>query len=315
MIVHYRRLILLIIVNLVIIIIAVFIRFSNLVRPLFDIPEQKPSPVQVTKVPVPDPEFYTKNPVSTPKETEKGPEITAVAYLVGDVSTGEVYLDKNSRAVLPVASMSKLITAFAATDMYPASTTVLVTKIETEVASDTSQLMPGEKFTVGDLLYPMLLNSSNVAAEALASSTDRDKFMELMSSYAWEVGMPSSYFADPSGLSPKNISSARDFFALARYLYGFRPDILAITRVVSLKVSTTTDHGSHIFSNIHPFVRDPLFIGGKTGHTLEAGDTMLTILKIDEKPIAIVVLRSKSGNRERDTRLLLELYRQKVGLE
>ncbi len=171
------------------------------------------------------------------------------------------------------------------------------------MASDTSKLYAGEKFPVKDLLYPLLLNSSNVAAEALASSSDRTKFLELMSSYSWEVGMPSTFFADPSGIDPRNESTAKDFFALARYLYSSRPDLLAITRTVGLEVATTSDHGGHLFASIHPFVNDPGFIGGKTGHTPEAKDTLLTIMNIGDQPIAIVIIAS--DGRERDTRLLI----------
>ena len=143
----------------------------------------------------PDSSFYTsgqKSAKPSPKTVSVpvGLPVTAAAYLVGDVSTGRVYLEKNSQTILPVASMSKLITAFAATDVLPLSTMITITEAEMNVASDTSRLSAGERFTVRELLYPLLLNSSNVAAEALASTTDRLKFLGRMSSYAWEVSMP-----------------------------------------------------------------------------------------------------------------------------
>lgn len=230
------------------------------------------------------------------------------SYLVGDLVTGEIYMSRNTSVVMPVASMSKLVTAFAVTDSIPLDRVITVTEPETKVASDTSQLFSGERFTVEELLYPLLLNSSNVAAEALASSSDRVKFLELMSSYAWEVGMPATYFADPSGISPQNQSTAEDFFELAKYLYKSRPDILAITRIAKTKTSTTTDHGAHDFVSTHPFVGDPSFIGGKTGRTPEAGETMLTILRIDDHPIAFIILGSEIGNREADTKKLVERF-------
>jgi D-alanyl-D-alanine endopeptidase (penicillin-binding protein 7) len=161
-----------------------------------------------------------------------------------------------------------------------------------------------------ELLFPLLLNSSNVAAEALASTTNRSHFLELMSGYAWEVGMPSTYFADPSGLDPRNAASARDFFALAQYLYSSRPEILSITRTPYVAVATTTDHGAHEFKSIHPFVTDPRFIGGKTGRTPQAGDTMLTIMNIENKPIAIIVLGSHYDGRAADTRILISRVEQ-----
>jgi D-alanyl-D-alanine carboxypeptidase len=70
-------------------------------------------------------------------------------------------------------------------------------------------------------------------------------------------------------------------------------------------VATTTDHDAHDFINIHPFVGDPRFIGGKTGRTPEAGETMLTILDMGGKPVAFIVLGSDFGAREGDTRALV----------
>ncbi len=240
------------------------------------------------------------------------PVVTALAYLVGNVSTGQILMEKKDTAVLPVASMSKLITAIAAIDTMTPTTTILITEQEAEVASDTSMLTSGESFTVSELLYPLLLNSSNVAAEALASSSDRGRFLELMPSYAWEVGMPSTFFADPSGLSPRNISTAKDFFALAEYLYKSRPDILAISRTAHFAVGTTTLHNAHDFVSIHPFIANKDFLGGKTGHTTEAGDTMLTIMNIAGQPIAFIVLGSKTGGRAGDTQLLIDEYKKSL---
>ncbi|MFA6315012.1 MAG: serine hydrolase [Candidatus Paceibacterota bacterium] len=251
-------------------------------------------------------EYKAQNEISTtPKPTviPKKPGVTAVAFLVGDVVSGEILISRNMKARLPVASMSKLVTAFAVTDHLPVDTQITITREEASSTLDTSGLMAGENFTVSEFLYPLLLNSSNLAAEALASSSDRSKFLELMSSYAWEVGMPSTFFADPSGLSPQNVSTASDFFALARYLLEYRPDILKITRIPTISLATTSDHGAHEFVSIHPFVNHPDFIGGKTGHTRAAKDTMLTILKVADRTIAIVVLAS--DDRKSDTQMLL----------
>ncbi len=233
--------------------------------------------------------------------------ITARAYLVGDVKTGTIYFERNSVKALPVASMSKLITAIVATDTLSPTTTITVTDLNMSVATDTSKLASGEIFTMHELLYPMLLNSSNNAAEALASTTDRSTFLALMSSYAWEVGAATAFFADPSGLDPRNVASAQDLFSLSRYLYNNRPDILELTRVASTSVATTTEHGAHVFTSIHPFIKDPRFIGGKTGHTTEAGDTMMTLMYINDHDIVFIILGAGSSQRAHDTTLLISL--------
>lgn len=232
--------------------------------------------------------------------------IMANAYVVGNVQTGEIYITHNQSRVLPVASMSKLVTAFVSTNELPQDMVIEISKEASSVPPDQSFLKEGERFTAKELLQPLLLSSSNVAAEALSSSMDRVEFLELMTGYSWEIGMPSTFFADPSGVSPQNVASALDLFALAKYLYRSRPDILELTRTTGTDTATTTEHGSHTFNSTHPFAGDPRFIGGKTGRTPEAGDTMLTILKIKDQPIAIVVLGSSYKGREGDTKLLIE---------
>lgn len=234
--------------------------------------------------------------------------ITAKSYLVGDVNTGKIYFEKNSNVYMPVASMSKLITAFVATDLFATSTTISITEQAILAPPDSSNMVVGDRFSLSEILYPLLLNSSNVAAESISESSDRFSFLESMNSYAWEVGMPTSLFADPSGVSPGNGASARDVFGLAKYLFNFRKDILDLTRNSNYNLATTTEHGSYEFVSTHPFVNDPRFIGGKTGRTPEAGETMMTIMKIKDKNIAFIVLGSQFGNREGDTRLLFEKF-------
>jgi len=239
-----------------------------------------------------------------PKPAAPADGVSAEAYLVGNVATGQIYSERNGATPLPIASMSKLMTAMIATNTIAPTTTIEITPEEASVYPDLSHIGAGEKFAMKEMLYPLLLDSSNIAAEALASSSNRANFLNLMNSYAWEIGLPTTFFADPSGLSPLNQASAEGFFDLAQYVYKSRPDLLAITRTVETAVATTTDHGAHDFVSIHPFVTDPRFIGGKTGHTDEAGDTMLTILNIGGQPIAFIVLHS--NDRARDTTLLAD---------
>lgn len=283
-------------------------------------------------------EFYDNqglSPASGPSSaSSSATSITAKAYLVGDVKTGKIYLKLNEAAPLPVASMSKLITAIVAADTISPTTTVRISMDAAAQPIDGSVLLAGERFSPADLMYPLLLSSSNAAAEALASSSSRHDFLAAMSSTAWRFGMKTAYFADPSGLDPHNLASSMDMFALAKYLYASRQDILSITRTVEKSFATTTDyaatttfpayltasgtstatsisyvlsgHGYHDAVSIHPFVKDPRFLGGKTGRTFQAGETMLTILDIDGHPIAFIVLGSAFGHRAADTKLLIE---------
>jgi D-alanyl-D-alanine carboxypeptidase len=133
-----------------------------------------------------------------------------------------------------------------------------------------------------------------------------------MKGYAWEVGASTAFFADPSGLSPLNSASAKDIFALAQYLYKYRQDILEITRTIATSTASTTDHAAHDFVSIHPFVQDPRFIGGKTGRTIEAGETMMTIMNIKGHILAFIILASGFGDRAYDTKLLIDQVSQSL---
>lgn len=296
---------------------SILVRVSRTIVNLPQVSEQTnvPEPKQYN---TPEPSFFDEkigltvkleqdSVGSLPPKVSADPfaRITAKAFLVGNVETGKIYFNRNSDRRMPVASMSKLVTAIIATETLSPTSTILISSSTTMVPPDGSGIGVGEKFTVKEILYPMLLDSSNIAAEAIASSNDRVKFLELMSSYAWEVGMPQAYFADPSGIDPHNQTTAKDIFGLAQYLYKFRPDILTITRTPSFEVATTSDHGMHHFVSIHPFINDMRFIGGKTGRTKEAGETMLTILRINGQVVAFVVMGSEIGAREGDTRILI----------
>ncbi len=306
-----RKIIAVWVVCLALILTAVFVRFSRVTYKIGPFPIIV-STAKEKSLPTSQSFYDAGNQETVGNSTEKPivPVISARAYIAGNVTNGQIYATKNPNLILPVASMSKLITAVAATDRLSLSGKVTVTNQELDVASDTSRFVAGETFSVLELLYPMLLNSSNVAAEALASSTNRAAFLESMTAYAKEIGMPKTFFADPSGLSSQNTSTARDFFTLSKYLYKSRPDILAISRKSVVFIATTTAHNSHFFYSIHPFVTDDEFLGGKTGHTDAAGDTMLTMLRINNQPIAIVVL--KSDNRYKDTKLIVEQIRKLI---
>lgn len=230
--------------------------------------------------------------------------VSAQAYLIGDLSTGRIYSSRNADKVLPIASISKLVTAIV-TDELLATTSVTITAGSLNTYGAAGELNLGEKFTMREILRPLLLESSNAAAETLADAYGRVPFIEKMAAYGWEIGMPSTYFADPSGLDPHNVSTARELFVLAGFLYRSHQDILAITREMIYSVATTTDHASHVWKNIHPFVDDPRFIGGKTGRTPEAGDALLTILDINNQPIAFIVLGSDYDARAADTKTLI----------
>ncbi len=247
-------------------------------------------------------------------------KITAEAYLVGNVQTGEVYISSNSSKVFPIASLSKLFTALIATHHLDPNNKITITDKMLEPFGDAGHLVKGEKFTVDELLYPLLLESSNDAADAYAESFGYEEFVSLMNGFAKEIGLNNSSFKDASGLSSLNISNADDLFLLAKYIYQNDKGLLSKTRLSEMILATTTDHNFHHFISINPFTPYEPFIGGKTGRTKEAKESMVSLFNYQLNnstttlPIAVVILRSEFGEREMDTERILEKFDKSFNL-
>lgn len=253
-----------------------------------------------------------------PKVYKDPDGITASAYLVGNLNTGKIYLSRDVNRVFPIASISKLITALTARDLFASSSLITIDEAMLLPYGDAGHLVLGEHLTSDELIYPLLLESSNDAAEALARGYGYTDFIAHMNGLAQEIGMTKTSFGDPSGLSPQNTSNARDLFTLAQYLYRFDPSLLATTTLQAYSLATSTDHGAHVFTNINPFSYDPHLIGGKTGRTEFAQETMLSLFHYPiggiDYPIAIVVLHSDFGARQVDSAILFEKFIEKMSV-
>ena len=243
--------------------------------------------------------------------------ISAEAYVVGNLETGEIYMNRQPAAVFPIASVSKLYTSLIARHVMDPDKPVEITQTALDTYGDAGHLVVGEKFSPEELLYPLVMESSNDAAEAFAESYGYQQFMIEMNAFAEEIGMANTSFKDASGLNPGNVSSAKDLFAFAQYLYKYERPLLAVTRTREYSLSTTTEHGSHRFLSINPFTLNPYFMGGKTGRTNEAGESMVSLFNFQTNgktyPIVIIVLRSRLSEREADTSRLLEKFMQSIG--
>jgi D-alanyl-D-alanine carboxypeptidase len=269
-----------------------------------------------------DPEALDYNGATLPRATGAPkpvvikPLISAEAYLVANLETGEIYAEHNSKTVFPIASLSKLVTALTALRNMRPDQKITITQPMLDAYGDAGHLVLGETYTVSELLMPMLLESSNDAAEAFAYSYGYPDFIQKMNALAVELGMTSTSFKDASGLSSGNISNAENLFILAKYIYSTEKPLLELTRQTVESVATTTDHGSHVWHTINPFPLDPHFIGGKTGRTVEAKESMISLFRYTTAtasyPIAIIVLRSDFSEREVDSDYLFEQFIQKI---
>jgi len=222
------------------------------------------------------------------------PTINAASFLVADIDTGDVYAERDATVVRPIASVTKLMTALVANETISLDKKVNVPEgvlFNPPVATSTEP----RSFLVNDLFYPLLMQSSNGVAESLAAYYGRNAFINWMNATAKSLDMRSTTFADASGISPDNISTADDLFRLASYLAHKKSFVFKITDTAKKEITSEEGVAYQVKNVNSPAFEEP-FEGGKAGHTTAAQDTMVSVLSVDTdqgpRRIAVIVLGS-----------------------
>lgn len=221
------------------------------------------------------------------------PYINADAFLVADIDTGQIIKAKNEEEIHPIASVTKLMTALVSLEEMSQYEKTTISENAVATYGMAGSLYEGEEILIKQLIYPLLLESSNDAAVALAEHAGMDNFVSLMDKKAESLGLLSTYYEEPSGLSEKNVSTAEDLFHLAQYIYQSRRSIF----------NTTQKRAYDRWYSNNSFVNNKYFIGGKNGYTPEAGRTAVALLSLplsDLKDRRIAVVLLDSSARERD---------------
>ncbi len=221
----------------------------------------------------------------------KGP-VTSRAYLLKNLTHDEVVSERDSNIRLPIASVTKLVTAIVARRLIPEGDHVDISANVVDTYGNTASFRAGEVFRAKDLYYPLLMVSSNDAAEALARSYGREQFIQAMNDFMQFIGAYRTYFADPSGLSPDNESTASDLATILEWIRNNDPEILEITRLTSKSLR------SHTWVNPTHFLNWSNYMGGKNGYIPEADRTSagLFVVGPSKDLYAVIVL----GSSERD---------------
>jgi D-alanyl-D-alanine endopeptidase (penicillin-binding protein 7) len=213
-----------------------------------------------------------------------------------DHDAGQVLYTKNADAVRPIASITKLMTAMVIIDAgLPLDERIRIDAADVDLLKHSrSRLRQGTTLARRDLLKLALISSENRAAAALARSYPggTEAFVERMNAVAAELGMKSSRFADATGLSSENVSTAWD---LARLVDASCRNqlIREFTTTARCTVDTVEGKGGlREFCNTNPLVSDPHWQIGlsKTGYIGEAGPCLVMEARIAERPYVIVIL-------------------------
>ncbi|MCZ7565519.1 MAG: D-alanyl-D-alanine endopeptidase [Burkholderiales bacterium] len=226
-----------------------------------------------------------------------GPRMRSAAVLVMDQETREVLYSKNEDAVVPIASITKLMTALVTLDAsLPLDEEITITKADLAIAGGSrarSSLRSGVTLTRRDLLRLALMSSENRAAAALGRSYPGglEAFVEAMNARAQLIGMSDSRFIEPTGLSPENVSSAGDLVRLVE---------ASARQPLIREYSTASSHEVRIgkrkvaYRNTNRLVSSPSWAIGvqKTGFIRAAGRCLVMQANIAARPLVIVLLDS-----------------------
>lgn len=222
-------------------------------------------------------------------------DLKSSVALVLDQDTREVLFSKNDQAVLPIASLTKLMTGVVITEAGLRMDEVIAVTdddVDTEKGSR-SRLKVGTELTRGDLLHLALMSSENRAAHALGRSYPGGMaaFVKLMNAKARSLGMTDTVYVEPTGLSSRNQSSARD---LATLVIAAHAD--PVLRELSTSEGFQVAVGSRMlqYNNTNRLVKNPGWDIGlqKTGYISEAGQCLVMQTKIAGRKLIMVFLDS-----------------------
>ncbi|HSV50566.1 MAG TPA: serine hydrolase [Burkholderiaceae bacterium] len=222
-------------------------------------------------------------------------DLKSSVALVIDQDTREVLLSKNDQAVLPIASLTKLMTGVIVTEArLPMDEMIAISQddVDTEKGSR-SRLTIGATLSRAELLHLALMSSENRAAHALGRSHPGGLavFVSLMNEKAKALGMADTRYVEPTGLSSRNQSSARDLATLVSAAYND-----PVLRELSTSPSHLVEVGNRTlqYNNTNRLVKNPGWDIGlqKTGYISEAGQCLVMQAKIAGRKLIIVFLDS-----------------------
>jgi len=208
---------------------------------------------------------------SPARAAERPPKVEARAWVLIDARTGEPLLSHAATRRLPIASTTKLMTAYVVLKELPLGRIVHARPYQAEYGESLLGLRAGQRINVRDLLYGLILRSGNDAAYdlAIAAAGSVPHFVAQMNRYAAAIGLPDTHYANPIGLDQRgNYSSARDLSTLTRRLLE-DPAFAKIAAARSAVLRSVRP--PRRITTINELLRmAPWVTGVKTGHTFGA---------------------------------------------
>ncbi|MDR3085310.1 MAG: D-alanyl-D-alanine carboxypeptidase, partial [Christensenellaceae bacterium] len=239
----------------------------------------------------------------------------AQSAILIDADTGRVLFGKKVDEVLYPASMTKMMTALLVAENLELDSVITVSKSAAAVGESKHYVDEGERITVRDLMYGMLMTSSNSMAATLAEevSGSVSAFAAKMTERAKELGCENTNFANPHGLtSEKHYTTVSDYAKIVREAFKHE-GILEITHTQKYSVGATNTHEKRNYQNSNTMLPDsgekyaePYVIGGKTGYTSAAQHTFCCLAEKDGMRLIAVVMGTTAEGKWLDAKKLFD---------
>ena len=232
---------------------------------------------------------------TAPPKPRSGPELKSAAFYIVDQSDSKVLAARNERVAVPIASITKLMTALVVLEAgQPMDETIAITRDDVRgTPGSTSRLAAGARLSRADLMHLALMSSENRAAHALCRSYPKglQACVSAMNAKAKALGMKSARFVEPTGLSAANVASPEDLAKLVRAA-GANATVRAY--------STDAEHTVRVNKQSLEFRNTNLLVDKdnwhvtvqKTGYIAEAGRCLVMEAVIDGRDVVIVLLNS-----------------------
>ena len=220
----------------------------------------------------------------------------------------KVLFNKSESEGLPIASLTKLMTSYIVLEHYNPEQIIKISEKAVKTEENFGEFKIGESFFVKDLLYPLLIESSNDAAIALAQIVGEEAFVGLMNLEAEDLNLKNTYFVNPTGLDPEfntpSYSTSEELVNLSQYLLKEHPEIFETLSIKELDFYTPDGNFHHHLVNKNELLgKLPEILGGKTGYTEKAKGCLLLITKKNEGFLINVILGSDERFEEMENLL------------
>ncbi len=255
-------------------------------------------------------ELSAQSPNLLPYRNWQVPDLKLESQSAISVEFGEgvpkVLFKKNEEEKLPVASLTKLMTALVVLDAYDLSQPVTISFAAMAQEGEQGVLQLGQVLSVRDLLYITLMESSNRSAYALAEVMGTEKFIANMNADARKLGLLNTHFQDATGLDLRSFSSAEDVATLTQYLFERYPLFYQIVSLKQYNMYLPDGSLHHTLINTNKLLGENEVIGGKTGFTVDAKGFFMTIQNSKQKGSYIINIVLGAKDRFGDMKSIID---------